>query len=196
MGRKLESKATPVSPSIDQSNGFQQNAPGNASEMCQSDAVLSFEVPSEMECNQVDFYFEKQSVKSCEQVPCLDRPELGFATVGVCNEAPVFKVVMDFDLMLQNKVPNESAVLVAFSDLVMPGSCRPASEVQFDEAPSSDSHSRLIFSRSGCSHSVVYNISTLMETPSSLERIPCDAISFTGVQVDGNADAGIHLWGE
>ncbi|GMH16992.1 hypothetical protein Nepgr_018833 [Nepenthes gracilis] len=48
----------------------------------------------------------------------------------------------------------------------------------------------------GCSHPVVYSISTPMETPSSPERIPCDAISFAGVQVDGNADAGIHLWGE
>ncbi|GMH29944.1 hypothetical protein Nepgr_031787 [Nepenthes gracilis] len=77
MGRNLESKVTPVSPTMDQPNGFQQNAPGNASEMCQSNPVMSSEVPGEMECNQVDFDFEKQSVKSCEQVPYFDRPELG-----------------------------------------------------------------------------------------------------------------------
>ncbi|GMH29932.1 hypothetical protein Nepgr_031775 [Nepenthes gracilis] len=129
MGRNLESKVTPVSPTMDQPNGFQQKAPGNASKMCQSDAVMSSEVPGEMECNQVDFDFEKQSVKSCEQVPYFDRPELGSATDGVCNEAPVFRVVLDSDLMPQNKAPNESEVLDAFFELVMPGSCRPASEV-------------------------------------------------------------------
>ncbi|GMH19270.1 hypothetical protein Nepgr_021111 [Nepenthes gracilis] len=35
-----------------------------------------------------------------------------------------------------------------------------------------------------------------METPSSPARIPCDAISFAGVHVDGNTDAGIHLQGQ
>ncbi|GMH13968.1 hypothetical protein Nepgr_015809 [Nepenthes gracilis] len=93
-----------------------------------------------------------------------------------------------------NKAPNESAPLVAFfsCDAVFPAQ---ASEVHH-EAPNSDSHNRLMPSRSACSHPVVYSISTPMETPSSPERIPCDAISFIGVQVDGNANAGIHLWGE
>ncbi|GMH16134.1 hypothetical protein Nepgr_017975 [Nepenthes gracilis] len=135
MGRNLESKVTPVPPTMDKPNGFQQNAPGNASEMCQSDTVMSSKVPGEMECNQVDSDFEKQSVKPCKQVPCLDRPELGFATDGVCNEAPVFRVVLDSDLMPQNKAPNESAVLDAFSDLVMPGSCQSASEVHLMRLP-------------------------------------------------------------
>ncbi|GMH02027.1 hypothetical protein Nepgr_003866 [Nepenthes gracilis] len=66
--RNLESQMTLILLTMDKPNGFQQNAPGN---VCQSDGVMSSEVPGEMECNQVDFVLEKQSVKSCEQVPCL-----------------------------------------------------------------------------------------------------------------------------
>ncbi|GMH19859.1 hypothetical protein Nepgr_021700 [Nepenthes gracilis] len=143
MVRNLESKVTPVPPTMDKPNGFQQNAPGNASEMCQSDAIMSSEVPGEMECNQVE---------------------------RVCNEAPVFRVVLDFDLMPQNKAPNESVVLDASSDLVMPGSCLFASEVQSDEAPSSDPHSWLMAPRSGCSHPVVYSISKL--APVVADEVP------------------------
>ncbi|GMH16187.1 hypothetical protein Nepgr_018028 [Nepenthes gracilis] len=120
MGRNLESKVTPIPPIMVKPNGFQRNAPGNASDMCQSDAVMSSEVPGEMECNQVDCDFEKQSVKPYEQVPCLDWPELGSATDGVCNEAAVFRVVLDSNLMPQNKAPNERVVLDAFFDPVMP----------------------------------------------------------------------------
>ncbi|GMH07498.1 hypothetical protein Nepgr_009338 [Nepenthes gracilis] len=170
MDRNLESKGTSVPPSMDKPIGLQQNAPGNASEMCQSDAIMCSEVPGEMDRNQVGFDVEKQSTKPCEQVPCLGRLELGSATDGVCDEAPVCRVDLDSDLMPQNKAPNESVVLDACSDLVMSGSCRSASTVQSDEVPSSVSHSKLMPPRSGCSHPVVFKISKL--APVVADEVP------------------------
>ncbi|GMH07478.1 hypothetical protein Nepgr_009318 [Nepenthes gracilis] len=129
--------------------------------MCQSDAIMCSEVPGEMDRNRVGFDVEDQSTKPCEQVPCLGRPELGSATDGVCDEAPVCRVDLYSNLMPQNKAPNESVVLDACSDLVT--LCFTASSCPgpFDEAPSSVSHSKLMPPRSGCSHPVVFRISKL-----------------------------------
>ncbi|GMH31671.1 hypothetical protein Nepgr_033515 [Nepenthes gracilis] len=44
-----------------------------------------------------------------ETVPCLDQPELGSVTDGVCVEAPVCRVVLDSDLKPLNKAPNKMA---------------------------------------------------------------------------------------